>query len=343
MTRADAGTETHEPALAAFRRLTTATLAATFALVVIGGIVRVSDSGLGCGPAGSGTHGWPLCQGGVVPESSAASIVEYTHRIVAGIVTVLIVLLVWQAVRRLRAHRELVVGSVIAAVLVLAQAGLGGLTVEHGLEEALVAAHLAIAMVLLGLLLLLRRWAAPTPEPAPARRPVLRALSIAAALLVLATITTGGYVAGTEAHGTPDRPVAGQAHVACGIGWSTRVFPECIGRFPGFGQSHLADIQVVHRTFMYLTAAAVLAMAATALLGGAASPAFALAALLLVGQVALGALNVWIGKRAGLIVGHLALGTILWMTVVYAYATLLAVRAPAGERASPRSPAAVAT
>src|SRR5687767_8623287 len=49
--------------LARFRKLTLATLAATFLLVVVGGIVRVSESGLGCGPAGSGTHGWPLCDG----------------------------------------------------------------------------------------------------------------------------------------------------------------------------------------------------------------------------------------------------------------------------------------
>ena len=35
-----------------FRRLAAATAFATFALIVVGGIVRVSESGLGCGPAG---------------------------------------------------------------------------------------------------------------------------------------------------------------------------------------------------------------------------------------------------------------------------------------------------
>ena len=38
-------------------------------------------------------------------------------------------------------------------MLVLAQAVLGGLTVEHGLHSALVAAHLGLAMLLLGLLI----------------------------------------------------------------------------------------------------------------------------------------------------------------------------------------------
>ena len=51
----------------AFRRLVPATAAATFVLIVVGGVVRVSDSGLGCGPGGSGLHGWPFCKGNVVP------------------------------------------------------------------------------------------------------------------------------------------------------------------------------------------------------------------------------------------------------------------------------------
>ena len=50
-----------------FRRLTAATAILTFVLIVIGGVVRVSESGLGCGPAGSGLEGWPLCEGSVIP------------------------------------------------------------------------------------------------------------------------------------------------------------------------------------------------------------------------------------------------------------------------------------
>src|ERR671914_2037039 len=93
-----------ERQLVRFRRLVTATLAATFVLILIGGIVRVSDSCLGCGPAGSGTHGWPLCEGGVLPASSAESAIEFSHRVAAGVVAVLIAVLAWRAVRRLRAH-----------------------------------------------------------------------------------------------------------------------------------------------------------------------------------------------------------------------------------------------
>ena len=137
--------------LGRFKRLVTATIVATFVLILIGGIVRVSDSGLGCGPEGSGTHGWPLCEGGVIPANSAESMIEYSHRIAAGIVSVLMLLVAWRAWRRLREYRWIVGLSATAGVLVLAQAGLGGITVEEGLHEYLVAAHLGLAMIFLGI------------------------------------------------------------------------------------------------------------------------------------------------------------------------------------------------
>ena len=244
--------------LARFRRLVTLTIAATFALILIGGIVRVSDSGLGCGAAGSGTHGWPLCEGGVLPADSAESVIEFTHRIAATVVTVLIALLAWRAWRRLRPHRLLVRGTIAGIVLVLAQAALGGLTVEHGLEDELVAAHLGAAMLLLGLLFVLRRGAEQTaPPPAESVRG-LRPLGLVTCGLVLATIVAGGYVAGTEYHGTSNQPLVG-AHEACGTGWSTNQFPGCNGQGAlSFGQSRLADIQLAHRAFMYLTAISVI-------------------------------------------------------------------------------------
>ena len=98
----------------------------TFALIVIGGVVRVSDSGLGCGAAGSGTEGWPLCGGRALPFLELNALIEFSHRVAATIVAVLIAVLALQALRRLRDHRWLVRGSVAAALLVLAQAALGG-------------------------------------------------------------------------------------------------------------------------------------------------------------------------------------------------------------------------
>jgi heme A synthase len=316
--------------LARYRRLIDLTIVATFVLIVIGGIVRVSDSGLGCGPAGSGTEGWPLCGGRVLPFLETNAVIEFSHRVVAGVVAILIVILAWRAVSRLREHRWLVRGSIAAAVLVLAQAALGGATVENNLHEVLVAAHLALAMLLLGILLGLRR-ATREGTPAPARAGgALRPLAVTAVVLLFATIVAGGYMAGTEAEGAEGPAVAG-AHLACG-----KEFPTCAGEALPFGSGEMVDVHLTHRAFMYLAALAVVALFVVARRRGVRSPAFPLAVALLACQILLGALNVWLGEHAELVVAHLTVATILWGTVVYAALEL--VPAPAPSRAPLRRP-----
>jgi heme A synthase len=318
--------------LARFRHLLNATILATFALIVIGGVVRVSDSGLGCGPAGSGTEGWPLCGGRALPLLQQAALIEFSHRAAATIVAVLIAALALLAFRGLRDHRWLVRGSGAAVVLVLAQAVLGGLTVEHGLHSALVAAHLGLAMLLLALLVVLHRMSrsSESSRPVDGSR-ALRATAGVATVLLFATIVAGGYVAGTEGEGTPNQPALG-AHLACG-----KQFPTCVDKFMPFEYGRLVDIHLIHRLFMYLTAIAVGAMTAVALWRRSRDPSprgrflpFLLAPALLVLQILLGALNVWLGKDPVLIITHLTLATLLWATVVHAATSLLVV--PAGAR-----------
>ncbi len=299
--------------LGRFRRLTAITAVATFALVVIGGIVRISDSGLGCGPAGSGVHGWPLCTGKVFPLVGGSTMVEFTHRLVAGLVAALIVLLAWYAWRKLRDRPRLLRAAGVAVGLVFFQAVLGGLTVEYNLDEVLVAVHLGVAMILLAILLFMYREASPGPTPeADAASPALRRITWTAALLVLVTIMVGGYVAGTESHGTVEGPVVG-AHTACGTD-----FPMCGDSLLPFGTDRLMDAQLTHRVLMFVATAAVLWFAILALARGIRRwPAVAAIVLVLL-QVLLGAMNVWYGKHAGLIVGHLTLGTLVWAVVVWA-------------------------
>jgi len=307
-----------------FRRLVNLTIVATFALIVIGGWVRVSDSGLGCGPPGSGTHGWPLCDGQVIPFLQGSTLIEFSHRFAAGVVGILILLIVWQALRNLREHRWIVRGSIVAGVLVLAQAALGGATVENNLHEVLVATHLGLAMLLLALMIALRRV---STEPEEARVPEgatrgLRATALVASVLVLATIVAGGYVAGTEEEGVHGSTVVNAAHLACG-----KEFPTCLDGFMPYGVSRLTDIHLTHRAFMYLAAIAVLALFALAWRRGVRTWPFTAALGILLAQILLGAINVWAGKHAGLIVGHLTVGTLLWATLVQATMSLVPVPA----------------
>ena len=314
------------PAASGLRRLTLATGISTFVLIIVGGVVRVSDSGLGCGPAGSGFHGWPFCNGDVVPGVDLNSIVEYTHRVLAIVVGFMILSLFVLAWRR---HRQLLPVTGALLVLVIAQGALGGATVEENLEEVYVAAHLGLAMLLLGLLLYL--WRQVTDARSESGGPRLRGLAIVATGFVLCTIVAGGYMAGTQNYGRADYQIGDGAHHACG-----KEFPSCNGDFMPFGDSRLVDIHLTHRFFMYIASALVIALVVVSLRRRVAVRyAWALAGLLAI-QILVGALNVWLDEYELLILLHLALGTLLWATSLGMTLQL----SPARERA--RRPEAVA-
>lgn len=325
-----------------YRRLALATGVATFLLILVGGIVRVSDSGLGCGPGGSGFHGWPFCNGDVVPGLDLNHIIEYTHRAIAGIVGIMIAALFVLAWRRYRSHRALVWVTGGLGVLVLAQAGLGGATVEENLEEALVAAHLGLAMLLLGGLLWV--WRATRPEvigaEPPSGGPRFRPLAVATSVLVLCTIVAGGYMAGTQKYGRPDYQLGDGAHHACG-----KEFPTCNGDFMPFGQARLVDIHLTHRAFMYITTLLALTLVALAVRRrpspGVVAWAWGIAGVLAL-QILVGALNVWLDEYEALIVLHLALGTLLWSATLGLTLQLYRVPAPTSAHAHGRTEAVAA-
>jgi heme A synthase len=320
-----------EPDRVRFRTLAYLTAALTFALIVVGGVVRISDSGLGCGPAGSGTEGWPLCGGGVVPVVDTNMIIEYTHRVLAAAVTILIAYLLWTAWRHRRSERLLVRVSFATLGLILVQAALGGLTVEEGLKQELVATHLGVAMLQIGLVLLMGRLGGPDAPPTlrPGATRAIRALTMLAMVAVLGTIVAGGYMSASELHGTGAEHRSVDAHMACGD-----QFPACGGEFLPFGRSEALDIHLTHRAFMYVAVVVLLALFVIVVRqrrrlderSGAELMSLAWATVsILFAQVLLGAVNVWAGEHAWLIVAHLALGTLLWLSLIRFAFTLTSV------------------
>src|SRR5204863_1363856 len=167
-------------------------------------------------------------------------------------------------------------------------------TVEHDLNEGLVASHLGLAMLLFALTIYV--WRAARPDvigaaPAPSGSG-LRPLAFAGQALVFCTIVAGGYMAGTEHFGRSGVAVAEGAHHACGT-----QFPACNGGFLPFGTGRLVDIHLVHRTFMYLTTIALIALVVMVLRRRPSLRASRLAIAIvgvLVLQIFVGALNVWI-------------------------------------------------
>ena len=320
-----------------FRLLAGVTAAATFFLIVLGGLVRVSDSGLGCGPAGSGLEGWPLCRGDVIPSLELQTVIEYAHRASASAVGLLMLALAVWAWRSYRAQRGIVTATLAAFGLVVVQGLLGALTVELNLDALLVALHLALAMLLLALVLYVRRATSPEVIGAAAAGggALLRRLAASSAAAIFVTIVAGGYMAGTEGNGRADEATSAGAHYACGTD-----FPLCNGSLLPFGQTLLADVHLTHRAFMYLASALVVALAVVALQrrpdrGVVRASMVTLA--LLVAQVLVGAANVWIPTESEpLILVHLTLATLLWAQAVELRMRFSPVPSPAGMPADRR-------
>lgn len=138
---------------ARFATLALVSLACLFVIVPSGGLVRLTDSGLGC-------PDWPGCHGDVVPPLSGHAVIEYSNRILSAVV-VAVALITWLAARRLPGRPALIrrVAAVPALASVL-QGPLGGITVLFDLHPLLVASHFAVSMLALGagaLLVLLAR------------------------------------------------------------------------------------------------------------------------------------------------------------------------------------------
>ena len=130
-----------------FQKVAAITVALTFLLVMIGVIVRATDSGLGC-------PDWPLCHGQLLPAlGDDKAWIEWLHRTVAAVLGLLVLGLAVLAVRDHRRQASILWPSIAAVGLVGFQAWLGRETVRLGNTGESVTAHLAAAMTLLALLI----------------------------------------------------------------------------------------------------------------------------------------------------------------------------------------------
>lgn len=164
-------------------------------IVVTGGLVRLTGSGLGC-------PSWPECvPGSYVPTVEQAEgfhkYIEFGNRTLTGLVgfvALAALLAVWRWTDR---RRALVVPAGVVLLGVGVQAVLGGITVRTGLHPATVAAHFLVSM---GLIVAATAAYAESARPGGPRRPTVPPLvrhvawltcGVAGVVLVLGTIVTG--------------------------------------------------------------------------------------------------------------------------------------------------------
>ncbi len=176
-------------------RLAQANLAAQIGIVVTGGLVRLTGSGLGCST-------WPLCEpGNFTPVFHEAAtyhpFVEFGNRTLTGVLTVIAIALLWALYRREPARsRPRILKALGWAVLAMigVQAVVGGISVLVTLHPAIVGLHMTLSLVLIAvsayLLLRLRQEDGPASKPPYAG--LLWALgAVASLMLVLGAVTTG--------------------------------------------------------------------------------------------------------------------------------------------------------
>jgi len=181
-------------------------------IVVTGGAVRLTGSGLGC-PT------WPRCTGGQLVPNDKLGIhgaIEFTNRtltFVVGVTLLATLLVAW----RQRRHVGL---AALALLGVPAQAVLGGIVVLTDLNPWLVALHFLLSAAIIAITFLLW-WRLAEPATAAVPRPaqlLTWGLAAAAALVLAAgTVVTGaGPHAGDLTDGKVrriDLPIAGLAQL----------------------------------------------------------------------------------------------------------------------------------
>ncbi len=304
-----------------YARLAIAAAIATFILISAGGLVRATDSGLGC-------PDWPGCFAfnDWIPPAELHAWIEHTHRLIAafavgplvaaaGLMTVLS--------RDRRRDRVLLGAAVAAGVLVIVQSLLGALVVWEQLRADLVTAHLGMALTVFATTILIAERAVRGRLPAHATLPGLSRLAALTAVLVFLQMLVGSWVTGHDAGlAFADFPLMGGALL------------------PGMPLA-VHQIHFVHRALAVLLAAAVILLAWRVLALTDSRPARWLALLglaLIVVQLGLGAANVWSRLSAWFVVPHLAVGAALWGSSLLLWLTLRRLR-PSELRVASRAPA----
>jgi cytochrome c oxidase assembly protein subunit 15 len=170
------------------RRFAWATLVANVALVVTGGAVRLTGSGLGC-PT------WPRCNGeSFTPHGTIGphQLIEFGNRTLT-FVLVAIAVATFVAARQ-SGRRDLLRLSVVLGLAIPAQAVLGGITVLTDLNPWVVSLHLILSLAIVSVaVLFLHRLDHPPVPPARGMLPALAWTTYAVTWLVLyaGTVVTG--------------------------------------------------------------------------------------------------------------------------------------------------------
>ena len=267
------------------------TVLATYGLIVLGGVVRATDSGTAC-------PDWPLCHGQVIPPAETKVLIEFAHRLVASVVGFMILGVVLQVWRFYRHRAAMKWAAVLTVILLAAQVIVGGITVGTETAAGVVAIHLSIALTLISLLIFIAVSAWTDERPSLS---TLAPLSVIGLAGVYAVIILGAFVSQTDAGlAYPDWPL-----------FDGRLVPV---------DSQAGYLHYVHRVIAGLVGVVVACVFIVALRRRASAPivwGLAAAFAAYVAQSLFGAANIWLDLATWVRIVHLALASAVWAMLVF--------------------------
>jgi len=293
---------------------------ATFFVLIAGASVTSTGSGLA-------VPDWPLSFGTLFPPMKGGVFFEHGHRMVAGSVLLLAVVLnvlLWRREKRGWVRRL----GLLTLLGFVTQAALGGLTVLLLLPTPISVSHAGLAVVVFGLLVSIALvtspgWLGERPSTASEHAGTLRALAVSAAAAIYLQIVLGAAVRHT------------------GAGLVIPDFPLVYGGLVPPAFSQLVAIHYAHRVWAIVVTAIVLALAVHALRRHRGDsvitrPALLLLAVLVV-QIGLGSFTIWMRRAPVVTTAHVATGS-----AAFAISLVLALRSFRFVHARQRRPRAVA-
>ncbi len=271
----------------------------TYGLIVLGALVRSTESGLSC-------PDWPTCYGhwvltpadyAALPDTGYSYLqimLEWAHRVVAGVILgPIVLLLAVLAALRARKHPAIAWAAALLILLLVVQAGLGRFTVLDRNSPWSVALHLGTALLVLTTMLFLfvRSRQAPTR-----RAPAVGCLAALAWVTALLAMLTAAVTAKSG------------ASLACAT------WPLCDGAILPDLSDPLVRIHVAHRALAAATGVLILLLALVAVRTPGRGQALA-ALLLVVAQIGLGALLIRLQIPTWAAVLHQAVGVLTFALV----------------------------
>ena len=307
------------PTINRFRYLALTAALMTFGLITMGGIVRVTGSGLGC-------PDWPTCHGQLIPPMRTDAIIEYLHRLIAALTSPFILASAIVGWWKFRAIKWVSRPPLWAVGFLFVEIILGAITVLTELPPEVVAIHLGTALTVFALMLTatvvaFARYQNPAlPDRLSFRSPFAR-LTLWTLAAVFVVLVSGALVAGSG------------STAGC-IGW-----PLCSGRL--IPTDVHGWIHMTHRLIVGATSILVVIVVAQAWrtqhTQTAILPAATVMGVLFFAQALVGALKTTQGFPVFLLALHVATAAAVWAAlVVLVVVTGLAGRTAQEEEAEAR-------